>query len=101
MGYDPAAPLAWPSPLPPSQTEDSYMVISSSWQEQDSKGKAWPMNQTSLWGPRPGREGFPAKEYSLGTMFGLGYREQYTVVHDGAAEAEPFLVFYACGETKQ
>ncbi|CAK0852566.1 unnamed protein product [Prorocentrum cordatum] len=59
------------------------------------------MKQTSLWGPRADRQGFPAKEFSTGTMFGLGYKEQYTVIHDGSAEAEPFLFLYACGETKQ
>mmetsp|Transcript_11236 Transcript_11236/g.39854 ORF Transcript_11236/g.39854 Transcript_11236/m.39854 type:complete len:554 (-) Transcript_11236:143-1804(-) len=99
--YDPATPLPWPSPKPPAHTEDMYSVISSSWQEADSKGKLWPMNQTSLWGPRPGRQGFPAKEYSLGIMFGIGYKEKYTVVHDGSSDSEPFLVLYACGVTKQ
>jgi len=99
--YDPANPLEWPSPKPPTGTENNYMVIFSSWNEADSKGKFWPMNQSSLWGPRPGHEGFPGKEYSLGTMFGLGYSENWTVMHDGSKFSEPFIVFYACGVTKQ
>jgi len=97
--YSSAHPLPWPSPTPPDA--QNYTVISSSWHEQDSKGKYWPMNQTSLWGPRPGRQGFPGKEWSVGTMFGIGYQEKYTVVHDGSGEAEPFMFLYACGETKQ
>lgn len=97
--YSPADPLPWPSPTPP--VDHDYTVISSSWHEQDAKGKYWPMNQTSLWGPRRGRDGFPGKEWSIGTMFGIGYQERYTVVHDGSREAEPFIFFYACGKTKQ
>lgn len=34
-------------------------------------------------------------------MYGLGYLENFTVVHDGSGEADPFLVLYGCGETKQ
>jgi hypothetical protein len=34
-------------------------------------------------------------------MFGIGYKENYTVVHDGSADTEPFMVLYACGATKQ
>lgn len=97
--YDPTHPLPWPAPLPP--VNESTKIITSTWYEYDSKGKYWPMKQTSLWGPRADRQGFPAKEFSTGTMFGLGYKEQYTVIHDGSAEAEPFLFLYACGETKQ
>lgn len=98
-GYDAAHPLPWPSPLPPVSEE--YTIISSSWHEQDKDGKYWPMNQTSLWGPRAGRQGYPGKEFSTGTMFGIGYEENYTVVHDGSAEREPFMFLYACGATKQ
>merc|ERR1719401_1174246 len=97
--YSPANPLPWPSPLPPD-ADVPYTVISSAWHEHDSKGEYWPMNQTSLWGPRPGLVGFPGKEWSIGTMFGVGYREKYTVVHDGSAESEPFMFLYACGATK-
>jgi hypothetical protein len=97
--YDPTHPLPWPAPLPP--VTESTKVIQSTWYEYDSKGKYWPMMQTSLWGPRADREGFPGKEFSTGTMFGLGYNEKYTVVHDGATESEPFLFLYACGATKQ
>ena len=34
-------------------------------------------------------------------MFGIGYEENYTVIHDGAKETEPFIFLYACGQTKQ
>jgi len=97
--YNATTPLPWPAPLPPAP--EDYKVIESTWHEQDSKGKYWPMKQTSLWGPRKGRQGFPAKEFSTGTMFGIGYKEDYTVVHDGSKEAEPFVFLYACGATKQ
>mmetsp|Transcript_97673 Transcript_97673/g.173996 ORF Transcript_97673/g.173996 Transcript_97673/m.173996 type:complete len:534 (-) Transcript_97673:28-1629(-) len=99
--YLPSQPLPWPSPLPPNGTEDTYTVISSSWHEQDANGKYWPMNQTSLWGPRAGRAGFPGKQFSAGTMFGVGYQENYTVIHDGSQSVEPFMILYACGRTKQ
>lgn len=99
--YSPQKPLPSPSPQPPEHTENAYVVMSSAWREPDSRGRLWPMNQTSLWGPRPRGIGFPGKEYSLGIMFGLGYKENYTVVHDGSQTSEPFLVLYACGETRQ
>jgi len=97
--YDASKPLPWPAPLPPV-TEDCK-VIQSTWHEQDSKAKYWPMKQTSLWGPRAGRKGYPGKEFSTGTMFGIGYEEDYTVIHDGSKEREPFMFLYACGQTKQ
>jgi len=97
--YNASQPLPWPAPAP-AENQDCK-VIQSTWHEQDSKGKYWPMKQTSLWGPRKSRDGFPAKEFSTGTMFGIGYEENYTVVHDGSKEDEPFLFLYACGQTKQ
>ena len=34
-------------------------------------------------------------------MYGLSYLENFTVVHDGTQEAEPFLFLYGCGSTIQ
>lgn len=78
-----------------------YVLFSSLWNEKDSRGKTWPMNQSSIWGPRPQRAGFPNKQMCTGMMYGLTYYENYTVVHDGTQEAEPFVLFYVCGETMQ
>jgi len=93
--------LPWPQPLPPAEAESDYVVISSTWLEADSKGKLWTMNDTSLFGPRPGRAGFPTRQQHIGAMYGLSYLENFTVVHDGSQEPEPFVFLYGCGGTVQ
>jgi len=85
----------------PSKTDPETMIISSTWQELDPKGKVCQMNDTSYFGPRPARYGFPAKMQHYGAMLGLSYQENFTVVHDGTQEAEPFLFLYGCGESLQ
>eukprot|EP01062_Namystynia_karyoxenos_P038567 TRINITY_DN27_c0_g1_i2.p1 TRINITY_DN27_c0_g1~~TRINITY_DN27_c0_g1_i2.p1 ORF type:complete len:672 (+),score=268.69 TRINITY_DN27_c0_g1_i2:70-2085(+) len=92
------APLRWPNPTPPT---GDYNVMSSTWLEKDSKGQQFIMNDTSMFGPRPGKIGYPEREQHIGVMYGLSYQENFTVVHDGTAEKEPFAFFYGCGETKQ
>jgi hypothetical protein len=57
------------------------------------------LTQTAVFGPRPHGEGYPSKISNYGFMFGLTFQENYTVVHDGSHEAEPFVVFYVWGET--
>jgi hypothetical protein len=34
-------------------------------------------------------------------MLGLSYVENFTMVHDGRHETEPFMFMYGCGATKQ
>jgi len=90
-----------PRPVtPPADTSD-YNVISSEWKEQDINGKWWTVNETSLFGPRPGHKGYPRKQQHIGVMYGLSYLENFTIVHDGTQEAEPFVFLYGCGSTKQ
>lgn len=88
-------------PIEDPQDLTDYTLFSSLWNEKDSNGKIWPMNQSSLWGPRPKRAGFPNKQMCTGMMYGLTYYENYTVVHDGTQEVEPFVLFYVCGKTMQ
>lgn len=83
-----------------AQQQDA-VVISSTWYEQDMNNKTWLMNDTSLFGPRPNHQGFPARMEHTGVMLGLSYLENFTVVHDGSAESEPFMFLYGCGGTKQ
>jgi hypothetical protein len=91
--------LPWPVKAP-ADTRD-YSIIASSWRDKDGDGKNWTVNETSLFGPRPSHKGYPAKQQHVGVMFGLSYLENFTVVHDGSAEDEPFFLFYGCGSTKQ
>jgi len=77
------------------------LVISSTWNELDMNNKTWKMNDTSTFGPRPNHQGFPWRMQHSGAMLGLSYLENFTVVHDGTAEPEPFVFLYGCGGTKQ
>jgi len=99
VSFSPYRALPWPVAAPADTTDQS--VIASSWYEKDMNGKTWVVNETSYFGPRPGHQGFPAKEQHQGVMYGLSYLENFTVVHDGSAEKEPFFVLYGCGSTKQ
>lgn len=99
--YSTCSPLPWPQPLPPVEAESDYVVMSSTWLEADAKGKLWTINDTSLFGARSGRAGFPARQQHIGAMYGLSYQENFTVVYDGSQEAEPFVFLYGCGGTVQ
>eukprot|EP00937_MAST-01D_sp_MAST-1D-sp2_P006234 g6234.t1 len=76
------------------------VFINSSWLEQDAKGRVWPMMDSSYFGQRDGGIGWPAKLVHKGAMLGLHYQENFTVVHDGRHEVEPFMLLYGCGTTK-
>merc|ERR1712087_398468 len=67
----------------------------------DENNKSWVVNETSLFGPRPNHMGYPAKQNHRGVMYGVSYLENFTVVHDGSSEAEPFMFLYGCGSTIQ
>eukprot|EP00929_Paragymnodinium_shiwhaense_P119436 TRINITY_DN91334_c0_g1_i1.p1 TRINITY_DN91334_c0_g1~~TRINITY_DN91334_c0_g1_i1.p1 ORF type:complete len:671 (+),score=117.63 TRINITY_DN91334_c0_g1_i1:61-2073(+) len=95
----PYSELPWPV-TPPADTSD-YNVISSEWLEQNIDGKWLTVNETSLFGPRPGHQGYPSKQQHVGVMYGLSYLENFTIVHDGTQEKEPFVFLYGCGSTKQ
>jgi hypothetical protein len=95
----PYTELPWPVTAP-ADTKD-YNVISSEWLEKDINGKWWTVNETSLFGPRPNHKGYPMKQQHVGVMYGLSYLENFTIVHDGTQEAEPFIFLYGCGSTKQ
>jgi len=97
--FSPYRTLPWPT-KEPEDTSD-YAIIASTWYEKDAAGKSWVVNETSLFGPRPGHKGFPEKQNHRGVMYGLSYLENFTIVHDGTSESEPFLFFYGCGSTIQ
>jgi len=97
--FSPYRTLPWPV-KEPEDTSD-YAIIASSWYEKDAKGKSWVVNETSLFGPRPSHRGFPEKQNHRGVMYGLSYLENFTILHDGSGESEPFLFFYGCGSTIQ
>jgi len=99
VSFTPYRPLPWPV-QPPADTQ-GYAIIASSWYEKDANGKTWVVNETSLFGPRDGRVGFPTKMNHRGVMYGVSYLENFTIVHDGSDEAEPFLFLYGCGSTIQ
>jgi retinol dehydrogenase-12 len=90
----------WDAPQNPHQ-DTNTVVISSTWLEKDFNNKSWTMNDTSFFGPRPDHKGYPVHMEHYGAMYGLSYLENFTVVHDGTAEAEPFIFLYGCGGTKQ
>jgi hypothetical protein len=75
--------------------------INSSWLEKDIDNVTWPMVDSSYFGVRADGEGFPTKLAHTGAMLGLRYVENFTILHDGRHEAEPFLFMYGCGATKQ
>jgi NAD(P)-dependent dehydrogenase (short-subunit alcohol dehydrogenase family) len=92
----PCGRVAWsPSPTP------NALTINSSWLEKDIHGKQWNTTDSSLFGIRADGKGFPQKLAHTGDMLGLGYVENFTVVHDGRHEQEPYLFLYGCGATKQ
>lgn len=90
-------------PYPTAEPEDTrdYNIIASTWLEKDPEGKKVFVNETSLFGPRPGHKGYPNKQNHRGVMYGLSYLENFTIVHDGTQEREPFIFLYGCGSTKQ
>ena len=77
------------------------MWINSSWLEKDIDNVTWPMVDSSLFGVRADGKGFPQKLAHTGAMLGLRYLENFTILHDGRHEEEPFLFMYGCGATKQ
>lgn len=97
--FSPYRDLPWPVSRPADTTD--YAIIASSWYEKDANGKSWVVNETSLFGPRPNHAGFPQKQNHRGVMYGVSYLENFTIVHDGSQEAEPFLFLYGCGSTIQ
>jgi NAD(P)-dependent dehydrogenase (short-subunit alcohol dehydrogenase family) len=97
--FEPFRVLPWPVSTPENISD--YAIIASSWFEKDDQGKTWVVNETSYFGPRPSHKGFPEKQNHRGVMYGLSYLENFTVVHDGTQEAEPFLFLYGCGSTIQ
>jgi hypothetical protein len=97
--FDPYRKLPYPT-SEPEDTKD-YVIISSTWTEKDINKKVVVVNETSLFGPRPNHKGYPGKANHRGVMYGLSYLENFTIVHDGTAEKEPFIFLYGCGSTKQ
>lgn len=97
--FDPYRTLPYPT-SEPSDTSD-YVIIASTWNEKNIDKVTVVVNETSLFGPRPDHKGYPGKANHRGVMYGLSYLENFTIVHDGTAEAEPFIFLYGCGSTKQ
>lgn len=99
VNFYPYHTLPWPTKAPEDTTD--YAIISSTWYEKDDAGTTWVVNETSLFGPRPGHVGFPEEQNHRGVMYGLSYLENFTIVHDGTQEKEPFFFLYGCGSTIQ
>jgi hypothetical protein len=99
VSFTPYRTLPWPVKAPADTS--GYAIIASSWYEKDENNKSWIVNETSLFGPRDGKVGYPTKMNHRGVMYGLSYLENFTVVHDGTSESEPFLFLYGCGSTIQ
>jgi hypothetical protein len=99
VNFEPYRTLPYPTSTP-DDTSD-YVVIASTWNEKTIDKKTVVVNETSLFGPRPNHKGYPEKINHRGVMYGLSYLENFTIVHDGSQEAEPFLFLYGCGSTIQ
>lgn len=97
--FSPFRVLPWPTATPENTTD--YAIIASNWYELDDQNRTWNVNETSYFGPRPGHKGFPEKQNHRGVQYGLSYLENFTMLHDGTQEAEPFLFLYGCGSTIQ
>ena len=90
------------TPIDPNATKTptSGVTFRSTWLNPDGHNVLWHMNATATIKYRLNNTDH-SKLNNTGVMFGLTFREPYTVVAAALDEDEPYLFFYVCGGTLQ